>query len=409
MKGKGLWPKLVLVLLSVSLILGLAVAGCGPKKPEKEVIKIGFSRSLSGWGAPAAAGEQESVILWSEMVNAEGGIYVKEYGKKLPVQLIYYDDKSSPDEVVRIYERLATFDKVDVFFPPSSTEPNIAAIAVCEKYHMPMVAGTCGSSRGRELGAKYWWSVTPLEYQWMEALSDLLSAHKDEIKTVALLYCHYPFLITCYEDLKARLQKAGFDVVIEKDYPMDVKDLSEVLLNAKNKNVDAVIGHSMPSDAFMIIEQSIGVGLDPKFMYFQIGPGEYAFPQIFGAAVEGVSGMGTWCGSARFPGSKEFYEAIVKRWGHPPGLLNQTDGWHVCQLMQQAIEKAGTLDREKIREVLATEEFVTIEGPVKLQDGLNTLAVAGVMQWQKGEAQLVWPLDRATAELEFPKPPWPKR
>jgi len=412
MKRKVLWSTLVFAFLSVSLIVALIVTGCGPKAPAKEVIKIGFSRSLSGWAAVASEPEQESVILWSEMVNAQGGIYVKEYGKKLPVQLIYYDDKSSPEEAVRIYEKLITVDKVDVLFPPSQTAQNIAIIGICEKYHMPLLAATCGSSRGQEVGAKYWWAITPVGAAWMSkenGLASLLKNYTAEIKKVAILTLHDPFPMECRQAIVTYLGELGMSVVVDKDYPIDVKDLSEVLLDIKGKNVDALLGLSYPGDCFLIMEQSIGIGLSPKFMYFLVGPGTNAFIPIFGSATEGVCGMGTYSGALGIPGAKEFYDNMLKRWGHPPDLLNGADGWHAAQLMQLAIEKAGTLDPEKIRNVLATEEFVTIEGPVRLRNGINELASPGVIQWQQGMAQVVWPQEKATAEFEFPKPAWPTK
>ncbi len=410
MNKKGLRSKLVFAFLGVSLIVALMVSGCAPKAPEKEVIKVGFSRSLTGWATLAAESEQEAVILWSEMVNAEGGIYVKEYGKKLPVELVYYDDKSSPEEVVRIYERLITADKVDVLFPPSQTAQNIATIAVVEKYHMPLLAATCGSSRGKEVGAKYWWAITPVGASWMNkehGLASLLANYTDEIKTVAILTLHDPFPMECREAILASLGEMGMDVVVDKDYPIDVKDLSEVLLDIKDKNVDAFLGLSYPPDFFLIMEQAVGIGLSPKLMYFLVGPSNPAFPLAFGPAIEGVAGMGMYSGALGIPGAREFYDSYNERWGHPPDLLNGADGFHAAQLMQLAIERAGTLDSEKIRDVLATEEFVTIHGPVRLRDGVNELSVPGVIQWQKGTAHVVWPPEKATAKFMFPKPPWP--
>ena len=155
------------------------------------------------------------------------------------------------------------------------------------------------------------------------------------------------------------------------------------------------------------MKQSIEVGLSPKFMYFLLGPSTNVFQPIFKDATEGVMGMGMYCGALNYPGAKEFYVNMQKRWGHPPNLLMGADGYHAAQLMEQAIERAGTLDPEKIRNVLSTEEFMTIEGPVRLRNGINELAVPGVIQWRKGMAETVWPKEKATAELIFPKPAWP--
>jgi branched-chain amino acid transport system substrate-binding protein len=57
-------------------------------------------------------------VMWSEEVNKNGGIYVKEYGKKLPVELIRYDDKSDIGTMTNLLEKLIVQDKVDFVFPP---------------------------------------------------------------------------------------------------------------------------------------------------------------------------------------------------------------------------------------------------------------------------------------------------
>lgn len=398
------------VFLFVLMVIGVFIATGIAQAKSKDVIKIGFSRSLSGWSAVPAKDEQEAVVLWSEEVNAKGGIYVEEYGKKLPVELVFYDDKSSPEEVVRIYERLITIDKVDVLFPPTQTPQNIATIGIAEKYRRPILAATCGSSKGKELGAKYWWAITPIGSSWMDkghGLAGLINNRKSDIKNIAVLYLHEPFSMECHKAIMQNLKDLGINIAFEKDYSPDVKDLSGELLEIKKKDVDAFLGLSYPEDCFLIMKQSIEVGLSPNFMYFLLGPSTNAFQPIFKGATEGVMGMGMYCGALDYPGAKEFYQNMTKRWGHPPNLLMGADGYHAAQLMQQAIEKAGTLDPEKIRNVLATEEFMTIEGPVRLRNGINELAVPGVIQWQQGTAETVWPKKMATKELIYPKPAWP--
>jgi branched-chain amino acid transport system substrate-binding protein len=70
-------------------------AGCGSKPPAKDKIVIGQAVALSGWDAIIHnSGPAQTQQLWVDEVNAKGGIYVKEYGKKLPIELIVYDDKS---------------------------------------------------------------------------------------------------------------------------------------------------------------------------------------------------------------------------------------------------------------------------------------------------------------------------
>jgi branched-chain amino acid transport system substrate-binding protein len=406
--------KLVSILLVISVILSgiLILTSCrGAEAPTKDVIKVGWARCLTGWGSALGQDEQKGVLLWVDMVNADGGIYVEEYGKKLPLEVVYYDDKSDPEETVRLYERLITVDKVDILLAPSTSPFNPATIPVIEKYKMPLLSATSGSTKAQELGAKYWWSVTPTGAACMDkvtGLGGLLYENRDKIKDIAIIYVHETFPVECHDAITQYLEEFGcFNVALDKDYPMGVTDLSEVLLDIKAKDVDALIGLSLPEDCFLTMGQAQEVGLNPPFIYLLLGPGFSAFPEIFGDATEGIMGMGTWCGASNYPGAKEFYDKFIEKWGHPPSLLHSVDGYHGAQIMQQAIERAGSLDPEKLREVLEGGEFTTIQGPVLLRNGVNEKAIMGVIQWQQGEAQVVWPPEWATAEFLFHKPAWP--
>jgi len=415
-KMKRFGGKWILVLLSTMIILAVIITGCAKPAPApapaptKDKITIGFSRSLSGMFAAQAEGEQHSVILWSELINEKGGIYVKEYGKKLPVELVYYDDKSQADEVVRIYEKLITDDKVDVLFGPTTTAMTKPVIAVVERYKRPLVTCTSGLDYvAEELDPKYWRMVEPSISNFMPSLAELLAAHKDEIKTIAMIVAQDAYLLPCSQTLTPLLEQEGFDIVLKKDYPLEVTDLSDVLLEVISKNPDAFIALSNVSDGILCLNQSIELGVNPKFYYNCLMSALGPFVDMFGENSEGVMAQAGYSPELPYPSTptpREYYDLYTARWGIPPDFLNAALGFQGAQVMEQAIEKAGTLDPEKIREVLDTEEFMTIYGPVKFEHGLNVLRVGGVVQYQNGVGELVAPLDIATAELEIPKPPF---
>jgi branched-chain amino acid transport system substrate-binding protein len=73
-----------------------------------------------------------------------------------------------------------------------------------------------------------------------------------------------------------------------------------------------------------------------------------------------------------------------------------------------AIEKAGTLDRNKIRDALAATDMMTVKGPIKFRPNDTAIAIYGVRQWQNGLQQVIWPPDIASAKVMV-APPWNKR
>jgi len=206
--------------------------------------------------------------------------------------------------------------------------------------------------------------------------------------------------------MEPALKKAGIQVVLLKDYPEAEKDLKSLLSQIKAKNPDAVVCLSYPGDTFTIVTQAQEVGLNPKFMFGLVGPATLVFQPKFGPAAEGISGMGNWSSKMNTFGNKEFIEGFKAR-NKKPDALNSTDGYIPCQVMEQAVEKVG-LDRQKLRDYIAANEFQSIQGPVKFKGSENIKATAGVVQWQKGEMEVIWPKSIATAKPLYPKSAWPK-
>ena len=90
-----------------------ACGGAGPAK-SKDKIVVGMSRPLSGWNAVIGDSAYRPVYeTFVAEVNADGGVYVEEYGKKLPIELLVYDDKSDVGTMTRLTEKLILEDKVD--------------------------------------------------------------------------------------------------------------------------------------------------------------------------------------------------------------------------------------------------------------------------------------------------------
>ena len=416
MEGKRV--KWFSVVMGIMLILGVIAAGCAPKAPEvtKDSIKIGFSASLSGWAAVAVETGLNPNIMWSEKVNAEGGIYVKDLDKRLPVELVYYDDKSSADEVVKIYERLITVDKVDLLLGPWGTWASFPLLPLIEKYKVPLVTTTSGTEEILGVDSSYYWAFgSPLGFVNGPTLVDFLSAKKAKIGTrIAYMGLIYPAILDFKKSFIPGAEAAGLDIVLEKDYPMEVTDLADVLVEVKNLNVDALIVGSITTDMILIIKQAREIGLDPKFLYFWVGPGVTGFFDMYAdGAAEGITGLSWWDQSGPGPGSAEFFDKYVERWGTTPDMTDVPLHQAGVQIIEQAIAKAGSLDWEKINNVIATEEFITIMGPVRFgadhvsYTGISGTSGSGIAQALNNEIRLIWPPEYASAEFQYPKPSWP--
>src|SRR5262249_44385821 len=129
--------------------------GTGNTAEGPSEILIGATLPLSGRFTPMAGTFDRLCQSWAKLVNAQGGIYIKAYDKKLPVKFIIYDDKSEPAESAKFYERLVTVDKVHLLLGPFSSHITKAAVTVADKYKIPMVMAEANDATIFEQHYKY--------------------------------------------------------------------------------------------------------------------------------------------------------------------------------------------------------------------------------------------------------------
>jgi branched-chain amino acid transport system substrate-binding protein len=385
---------------------------CAPKE-EKTSIVIGASRPLTG---PLAIFDQTAFgpvfRMWVDEVNAGGGIYVREYDKKLPVETKIYDDESNPDIMVRNLEKLIVEDKVDFVFGPASTELIFIAAPVVNKYGYLFMTAEGGATQVKEIIGGLPYLFVPLsfsDHNQVPVLADILE--DAGVKSVAIAFIANEHGIEYSSIAVPQLAMKGINVALVKSFPAGTKDMSDILNEAKKANVDAFLCFGYPDENLLAIGQSMQLGFNPKV--FLAGPGaNFAFfKKAFGPAANGVMGFGAWNAKSS-PGHKELAEKLVKLYGE-----DIFDWWGhniyyaSLQYFQKAVEKAGTLDQDKIRDVFETEKFDTILGPTWFDDQ-HLLAVechsGEVGQWQNGIFEVIGPADKATAKVMYPKPPWPK-
>ena len=119
--------------------------------------------------------------------------------------------------------------------------------------------------------------------------------------------------------------------------------------------------------------------------------------------------MGDWSPKLQWPGVKEFNERYIKKFNTRPDNLDSIEAFTSCEIIEKAIEKAGSLDRDKIRDEIAQNEFMTIRGPIRFKGTYNVVTSAKILQYQKGDLEVIWPPESITAKPLYPKPPWPKK
>jgi branched-chain amino acid transport system substrate-binding protein len=365
-------------------------------------VRIGYSMSRTGPWTPGAQTSQEpNFLLWAEQQNAAGGLNVK--GTKRPIELISSDDQSNIETCVRTYEKLMGSDKVDLVLPPWGSGANFAVAPLANRFGYPFLAPTALSRRLIEMKLPYFFLMLQQPKAMCDALVDMLKANG--VKTIAMIYTDELFGLENYAAFKVALAGSGMQMVEDKSFPTNTKDLSPVLRSIKDKNPDAFVGFTYPGDTVLASRQSKEIGFNPKFFYASVGT---AFPfyraALTPAGVEGVTGMGSW-NPKTSAGAKAYFDAHVKSQKKEPDRWASGACWASLEILTAAVAKHG-LDRKAIRDYVAGGEHDTILGKIKFAGSENVGTPGTVGQWQNGEFEVVWPKGRATAALNAAKPAW---
>jgi branched-chain amino acid transport system substrate-binding protein len=386
------------------------VAGWMAPAQAQESIKIGWSISKTG---PFAAGAGVTTLpnyqVWVKEVNDAGGIMLKSLGKKLKIEVVEYDDRSNSEEMIKAVERLADQDKVDFILPPWSTGLNLAAAPVFHRLGYPQLAVTANTNRAIEMHKRWpglsFWLGLPSEL--VDGLVETLTKLQKEGKIgnkVALLAVSDQFGIEQSTAARAGLKKAGFDIVYDKSYPLGTQDMQPVLKEAQSAAPDAMVAFSYPPDTFGITDTSKVIGFNPKVFFVGVGTAFPMYKGKFQANAEGVMGIGG--SNANLPGVKWYIQRHKEIIGREPDRWASPITYASLQVLHQAIERVGKIDRAAVIKEINSGEFDTIIGKVKLVDGQNK-NIWAVGQWQGNDFFGVAPTSKDGARPPIvPKPAW---
>lgn len=387
----------------VGALAALALAAAAWAAPVQAAeVRIGYSIAKTGLFAPAAPSQINAYTLWAEQVNARGGLDIGGK-KKRKVSLIQYDDQSNPGNAVKIYEKLITQDKVDLLLSPWGTPHHFAIASVLERHKFPMIGSTASSVQLRNMKpGNIWFTTAAVADKLATAMVGLLKSAG--VKSVAVLTNQLPFGQENKKFLMPALKAAGIAVLVDADYPPNIKDMTAILVKVKAAKPDGVIGLAYPGDSILYINKAREVGIAAKFQYLLVGPAIGFFRGMFKGAADGIVTLGHWSPHGDNARSKAFYAAYRKRFKQEPDYLDSVEAWVSVEILEQAVAKAG-LDKDRLRQAISTGTFDTIIGKVRFDGVQNAVTPTGFLQIQKGELHIVWPKDRQTAPLA-PKTGW---
>jgi branched-chain amino acid transport system substrate-binding protein len=397
--------------LGLAACSGAATPAAGPTAPAAaptgatagNPITIGVAISTTGSNGDTGTYQQQGYQMWEETVNAGGGLLGR------PVKFLFYDDQSDPTTSSRLYEKLITQDKVDLVLGPYASNVSAAVAQVVERYRYPMIAVGAAASEIWQKGYKYVFglaSTTDLQYGTLvqEVIGPL------GYKRVALIYQDSLFPISEINGAKEYLKKIDAQAVLDEKYPPSATDLSSVLTHVRDANPDVVLGGTYTPDSELIIRQARELGVNPKLWGLTVGPGDPNFVANLGADANWVTVPLVWDSVINTPGNAEFVQRYESKYQRPVDYHVAT-GYAGGTVLAEAVKQAGSLDRDKIRDALASLRMTTLlPGEYHVDEtGAQIGHVMLAVQIQNGKRVVLAPKELATGAVQAPTPPWNER
>src|SRR5258708_19694585 len=128
-------------LVVAALLIGMSGFAASAAEAAAE-IQLGTLYGSSGRYASISMPVHSGLKLWIDQKNAEGGVYVKAFDKKIPLKLVAYDDQSNTATAATLYNQLITQDKVDILIADSGSVLTSLPLPTPPHHKIPLTAQT---------------------------------------------------------------------------------------------------------------------------------------------------------------------------------------------------------------------------------------------------------------------------
>jgi len=395
-----------------AVCLGLLGAPAGllwaPPAGAGESIKLGAVVPLTGRYGGLGAQVKPGYEIAVETINRAGGVTVG--GRKLLLELIVVDDESDPTKIVARMETLAP-QGVAAYLGSAGSDMHAAAAAIAEKNKIPYCGVAFALYAIHQKGYRYLFSPFFKSPDIAKATFQMLNENLPEEqrpKKVAIFQEKTDWGKELGDLWEKEAPGHGYQITLRAEYAVGAKDFSDIILKAKNAGAEAMLSLPNPPDGMALVKQMQELDYTPKFSLAIRAPDPPVWSRNLGKAGDYVALSPGWHNAVKYPGVAELNEAYQKRLGRPADPL--TGPSHACvQILAGAIERAGSLDHEKIRNAVAATNMMTVEGPVRFNpDGTGVVRTV-ILQWLNGKQELVWPKEFATKPFGYPAPPFKGR
>jgi branched-chain amino acid transport system substrate-binding protein len=388
-------------------------------------IKLGTLYASSGRYASISMPVHYGLKLWIDQKNADGGVYVKAFDKKIPLKLIAYDDQSSTATAATLYNQLITQDKVDILIADSGSVLTSVAVPIARDHKMLLIDQTgTGAAFFTPDNPYIALMADPVSSIWPKPLTDFLTYDGPGlgIKRIAMLYATNDFTGTQANSIRKFIieSNSGVEFVFDQGVPTETSNYTVLLNNIRASNPDAVLHLGYASNDIAFLRNVQDSGIKFKFL-FSIYPGvetELLEKNLGSKALNYVFTYVTSMDLAYKPefgmSLTEYSDAWHKKYAdsHVEFGFNSIAGYTTGLVLEKALSVATSLDQLELRKAI-----FSLSGKLKTLDGTFELDATGGQigeltpigqfvadEGEKPKLVTVWPHELANGKPIYPRP-----
>ncbi len=405
-------PRSVAALLAAALVLLLPVVGFA--RVSEDTIVLGAAVSLTGKYTTAGNHTRKGYDLAVKMINERGGVRVA--GKDYRLEILYYDDESTPARGAQLAERLIRQDGVRFMLGPYSSGLTQAIAPVTERYQVPMVEGNGASRELFNKGYRYLFAVLSTSEQYLQEAINLAAERaqaegRDPASLkIAVATENDPFSQDVRDGVVDDAARYGMEVVIDDKLPRELNDMTTTLLKVKALRPDVLLVSGHSKGAALLVRQAAELRASaPIVAISHCESAEVTDAARFGDAAEGILCTAQWAPTLSYRddlfGSAADYATLFEReYGYIPPY-QAAESTAAVMVWADALQRAGSFDTDAVRAALAATDMQTFYGNIRFDaTGKNIAKPMVLSQIQDGEYRVVAPTAWASHELQFPGP-----
>jgi len=377
-----------------------------------EDLVLGAALSATGIYASNGNNTKNGYEFAVKKINDAGGVTIG--GKCYHLAIKYYDDESTPARAAQLVERLISQDKIQYILGPYSSPLAKAVLPITEKYQIPIVQAEAASRSLFTQGYKYHFGIIATSEKYLTPVVDIAAEHAkkagQDLSTVkvAMIYQDDPFSLDVRAGVVEAIKKYKMKTVIDDRMPKDLNDLTTFLTKVKALKPDLLLisGHEKgaATAAREMGEHKIDVPL-VGVTHCEASKIVQDFPKI----AEGFICPTQWDETMKtkdslFGTPADYNKAMQAAYDYKVVPYQTAEASCAVYVFADALKRAQSLDREKVREAIVKTDLDTFCGHVKFaDDGSNPGKDTVMRQIQGSKYRVVWPLKVAAAPLVYPR------